>query len=73
MTRQFFEASGRHRDLIEKTKNPFLDKVNGGMCAKFHVCIVVTVARRRDTHTQIHKYTSEFKNILDRLLPSHGF
>ena len=25
VTRQFFEASGRHGDLIEKTKNPFLD------------------------------------------------
>ena len=33
VTRQFFEASGRHGDLIEKTKNPFLDKVNGSMCA----------------------------------------
>ena len=41
VTRQFFESSGRHGDLIEKTKNPFLDKVNGSMCAKFHVCIVV--------------------------------
>ena len=50
VTRQFFEASGRHGDLIEKTKNPFLDKVNGSMCAKFQVCIVVSVARRRDTN-----------------------
>ena len=67
VTRQFFEASGRHGDLIEKTKNPFLDKVNGSMCAKFQVCIVVSVARRRDTNkyinTQTHTYTSEFKNI----------
>ena len=29
VTRQFFEASVRHGDLIEKTKNPFLDKVSG--------------------------------------------
>ena len=50
VTRQFFEASGRHKDLIEKTKNPFLDRVNGSMCAKFQVCIVVSVARRRDTN-----------------------
>ena len=28
VTRQFFKGSGRHGDLIEKTKNPFLDKVN---------------------------------------------
>ena len=53
VTRQFFEASGRHGDLIEKTKNPFLDKVNGSMCAKFQVCIVVSVARR---HKQINTY-----------------
>ena len=25
VTRQFFEASGRHEDFSEKTKNPFLD------------------------------------------------
>ena len=78
-TRQFFEASGRHGDLIEKTKNPFLDKVNGSMCAKFQVCIVFRLTRRRDTHkythenTQKNTYTSEIKNILDRLLPSRGF
>ena len=28
VTRQFFEASGRHGDLIEKNKKHFLDKVN---------------------------------------------
>ena len=32
MTRQFFEASGRHCDFFEKTKNSFLDKVYGSMC-----------------------------------------
>ena len=53
VTRQFAEASGRHGDLIEKIKNSFLDKVNGSMCAKFQVCIVFRLARRRDTHTQI--------------------
>ena len=31
VTRQFFEASGRHGDFFEKTKNLFLDKVNGSM------------------------------------------
>ena len=51
VTGQFFETSGRHGDLIEKTKNSFLDKVNGSMCAKFQVCIIVGVARRRDTNT----------------------
>ena len=49
VTREFFETSGPHGDLIEKTK-PFLDKVNGSMCAKFQVCIVVSVARRRETN-----------------------
>ena len=80
VTRQFFEASGRHGDLIEKTKNPFLDKINGSMCAQFQVCIVFRLARRRDkkqinkqTNKYIHTYASEFKNILDRLLGSHGF
>ena len=77
VTRQFFKGSGRHGDLIEKTKNPFLDKVNGSMCAKFQVCIVVSVARRRDTnkyiHTQTHTYTSEFKNILGGCSPHVDF
>ena len=56
VTRQVFEASGRDGGLIEKTKNPFLDKVNGSMCAKFQVSIVVSVARRRDTNKYINKY-----------------
>ena len=56
VTRQFFEASNRHEDFFDKTKNSFLDKVNGSMCAKFQVCIVVSVARRRDTNKQINKY-----------------
>ena len=34
---------------MKKTKNLFLDKVNGSMYAKFQVCIV-SVARRRDTN-----------------------
>ena len=63
VTRQFFEASGRHGDLIEKTKNPFLDKVNGSMCAKFQVCIVVSVARRRDTNKYINKYIHKHTHI----------
>ena len=50
VTRQFFEASGRHDDFFEKTKKPFLNKVNGSMCAKFQVCIVFRLARRRDTN-----------------------
>ena len=74
VTRQFFKGSGRHGHLIEKTKNPFLDKVNGSMCAKFQVCIVVSVARRRDTNKYTNTYIyNEFKNILDRLLASRGF
>ena len=77
VTRQFFESSGRHGDLIEKTKNPFLDKVNGSMCAKFQVCIVVSVAARRDTNkyinTNTHTYTSEFKNILGGCSPNVDF
>ena len=77
VTRQFFEAKGRHGDLIEKTKNSFLDKVYGSMFANFQVYIVFRLVRRCDTHKYIHKqlpkYTSEFKNILDRLLTSRGF
>ena len=48
VTPQFFEASGRHGYFFEKTKNSFLDKVNGSMGAKFQVCIVVSVVRSRD-------------------------
>ena len=59
--RQFFEASGPQGHFFEKTKKPFLDKVNGSMCAKFQVCIVVSAARRRDINKQIntliHKHT----------------
>ena len=57
MTPQAFEASGRHGDLIEKSKNLFLDKVNESMCTKFQVCIVLRLARRRDTHKHINTYT----------------
>ena len=52
---KFFEASGRHDEYFEKIKIPFLHKVNGSMCAKFQVCIVVSVARRRDTNKYINK------------------
>ena len=50
VTRQFIEASGRQGDFFEKTKKPFLDKVNWSMCDTFQVCNVVRLARRRDTH-----------------------
>ena len=80
VTRQFFEASGRHGDFFEKTKNPFLDKVYESMCTKFQVCIFFRLARRRDTdrwiHTYIHKYTHIQVNLgisYDRLLASRGF
>ena len=55
VTQQFFEASGRNKDFFEKTNNSFLDKVNGGMCAKFQVCTVFRLARRRDSNTYIQK------------------
>ena len=73
VTRQFFEASSRHEDFSEKTKNPFLDLVNGRVWAKFQVCIVFRLARGRDTNKYIHKYTSEIRNILHLLLASRGF
>ena len=50
VTRQFFEASGRHENFFDKTKNTFLDEVNASMCAKYQVCIVFRLARRRDTN-----------------------
>ena len=50
VTQQLFEASGRHGDFIIKTKNAFLDKVNGKMCAKFQVCIVFHWARRPEKY-----------------------
>ena len=54
VTRQFFEASGPQGLFL---KNAFLDKVYGSMCTKFQFCIVFRLARRRDTHTKINKYT----------------
>ena len=35
-------------DFFEKTKNTFLVKVNGSMCAKFQVCIVFRLAKKSD-------------------------
>ena len=50
VTRQCFEASGRHGKLIEKTKKKYFDKVNGSMCAEFQVCIAFRLSRGRDTN-----------------------
>ena len=58
VTRQFFEASGRHESFFDKIKNTFLDEVNASMCAKYQVCIVFRLARRRDRNKYIHKYTN---------------
>ena len=55
VTRKFFEASDRHGDLIEKTKKPSLDEVNGSMCAKFQVCIIFHSAWRAETDTRQYK------------------
>ena len=38
--------------FLKKTKNQFLDKINGSMSTKFQVCIVFRLARRRDTNKQ---------------------
>ena len=80
LTRQFFEASGRHSDLIENTKKKLLDKVSGSMSAKFQVWIIFRLARRRDTRKYINKYTHKYThahiykwNIFYRLLASRGF
>ena len=40
----------------KKKKKTFLDKVNGSMCAKFQVCIIFRLARRRDTNTYTNSY-----------------
>ena len=73
VTRQFFEASGHHENFFDITKNTFLEEVNASMCAKYQVCIVFRLARRRDRNKYIHKYTSEIRNILDQLLASVDF
>ena len=44
--------------FLKKTKNQFLDKINGSMSTKFQVCIVFRLARRRDTNKYMHKYTT---------------
>ena len=49
MTLQFFRLVALTVIFLKK-KNPFLDKVNGSMCAKFQVCIVFHLARRSDTN-----------------------
>ena len=35
----------------KKNNNPFLDKINGNMSAKYPGCMVFRLARRRDTNT----------------------
>ena len=42
-------------------KNIFSDKVEGSMCAKFQVCIVFCLARRRATNKGINTYTQWVK------------
>ena len=54
VTRHFFEANGPQGLFL---KNAFLDNVNGSMCAKFQVCIVFRLARKRDTN--VHKQTNK--------------
>ena len=66
---QFFVASDGHGNFFKK--NLCLDKVNGSMRTKFQVCIILRLARRRDTNQ--NTYTREIRNILDRLLASRGF
>ena len=59
VTRQFFEVSGRQENFFDKTKNTFLDEVNASICAKYQVCIVFRLARRRDRNKYIHEYTNK--------------
>ena len=61
------------REFFRQNKKHVLDEVNASMCAKYQVCIVFRLARRRDKNKYIHKYTSEIRNILDQLLASRGF
>ena len=62
VTRQFFVASGRHGNFFERTKNLFLDEVDGSMCTKFQVYIVFRLVRKRDTnkYTQIYNPHVDF-------------
>ena len=74
VTQQFFEASGRRGDFFEKTKNPFSDKVYASIVPNFRsVSLFVWPGDVAQINKQIHTYTSEFRNILDRLLASRGF
>ena len=40
VTRQFFEAVGPQGHFFEKTKNPFLDMVEGSEGTEFQACII---------------------------------
>ena len=51
------------RGIFRKNKKTLLDKVNGSICAKFQVCIVVSVAGRRDTNKYINKYIHKHTHI----------
>ena len=50
--------------------------VLGSVCTKFQVCIFFRYGQKtpyRQIHQQSHIFTSENRNILDRLLASRGF
>ena len=78
VTRQFFEANGRHGDLIEKQKTSFCIR-SMGVCVP-NIRSVSFFDRPGNvtqintyTNTHIHKYKSEIRNIFDRLFASRGF
>ena len=73
MTRQFFEASCPQGHFFETTKKPMIRYGLGDVCTKFQVCIVFSLAGRHDTQKYINTNTSANRNILNRLLASHGF
>ena len=75
VTRHFFEAGGPPGDFFEKTKkNVFRCGLGEREYKNFRsVSFFVWPGGVTQINTQIHTYTTEIRNILDRLLASRGF
>ena len=69
-TADFFRLAALRVIFLKKTKNTFL-KRSREVCVQNFRSVLFFVLPGDVTH--IHKYMSEFKNILDPLLASRGF
>ena len=74
MTQKFFEASGRRGDFFEKPVFRWVEwKYVCQISGLYRLSFGQEAWHKKYPNTQIHTYTSEIENILDRLYDSRGF